>query len=89
MNNIFESLTWLYTEPRELEAIWLNRSIQTPFGRTVRVTTGTLLKIVDGKLVDFTDEPTHKVIGCYGTLVNQFEITVLDLKTNEPSQIKL
>lgn len=89
MENIFQSIADLYTKPTELEAIWLNRSIQTPFGRTVRVTTGTLLKIVDGKLVDFTGEPSHKVIGCYGTLVNQFEITVLDLKTNEPSQIKL
>lgn len=89
MDNIFESISRLYTEPRELNAIWLNRSIQTPFGRTVRVTHGTLLKIVDGKLVDYTDEPTHKVIGCFGTLVNQFEITVLDLKTNEPSQVKL
>lgn len=89
MNNLFESISKLYTQPRELDAIWLNRSIETPFGRTVRVTTGTLLKIVGGSLVDFTGEPSHKVIACFGTLVNQFEITVLDLKTNEPAQLKL
>jgi len=88
-NSIFTGINDLYTKQRELEAIWLERSFNSPFGRTYRVTNGTMIKIEGGKLVDFTGEPSHKVIACFGTLVNQFEITVLDLNTNEPSQIKL
>lgn len=89
MDNVFESIASLYTKQTELAAIWLDRAFNSPFGRTVRVTNGTFVKIENGKLVDFTGEPSHKVIACFGTLVNQFEITVLDLKTNEPSQLKL
>ena len=87
--NFFTGITRLYTEQTELAAIWLDKSLQTPFGRTVRLTNGSLVKVEDGKLVDFTGDPSHKVIACFGTLVNQFELTLLDLKTNEPLQLAI
>lgn len=89
MIDIFQSIANLYTQQRELAAIWLEKPFNSPFGRRVRVTEGTLVKIENGKLVDFTGEPSHKVLACYGTLINQFEITVINLITNEPKQIKL
>lgn len=89
LQNIFESVSNLYTKQRELEAIWLSKPIETPFGRTYRLTKDSLIKIEDGKLVNFTDEPSHKVLACFGTSIDQFEITVVDLKTNEPSQLKI
>lgn len=89
MNDIFNSIGKLYTEQTELAAIWLEKPFNSPFGRTVRITEGTMVKVENGKLIDFTGEPSHKVIACYGTLINQFEITVINLITNEPEQIKL
>lgn len=79
----------LYTEQRELAAIWLKRPMKTPQGNKVRITAGDMVKVEVGELVDFTDEPTHKIIACFGTLNSQFELTLIDLKTNEPMQLKL
>jgi len=93
MNNLFEtfakSINSLHIEQQEIAAIWLDKAIDTPFGRTVRLTQGSLIKIENGKLVDFTGDPSHKVLACFGTLNDQFEITVINLETNEPEQVKL
>jgi hypothetical protein len=87
--NFFSGITKLYTEQTELAAIWLDKPLNTPFGKTFRLTADSLVKVEDGKLVDFAGEPSHKVIACFGTLVNQFELTLLDLKTNEPLQLSI
>lgn len=83
------SIMNLHTEQRELAAIWLSKPINTPSGKIVRLAPDAMVKIENGKLVDFTGEPSHKVLGCFGTLSDQFEITVINLKTNEPEQVKL
>lgn len=89
INELLERHVSLYTHQTELAAIWLDKPLNTPFGRTMRLTKDSLVKIENGELVDFTGEPSHKVIACFGTLVNQFELTLIDLKTNEPLQFKL
>jgi hypothetical protein len=78
----------LYTKQIELAAIWLSNPVITAQGRTSRIAPEMLVTIKDGCLVD-GEIPTHKVLACYGTLRDQFEITVIDLTTNEPNQIKL
>lgn len=88
-NSIASSISKLYTEQRELAAIWLNKPVVTSKGRTVRIAPDDLITIENGLLVDNKETPTHKIIACFGTLNSQFEITVVDLSTNEPSQIKL
>lgn len=92
MNNLFnqfaKSITKLYTDQMELEAIWLNRPLQTPDGPKIRITRDMVVKIENGELVDFTENPTHKILACFGTLHDQFELTLIDLKTNEPLQVK-
>lgn len=87
--NSITSISKLYTDQRELAAIWLNKPILTAGGRTMRIAPGSLVKIENGLLVDCIDKPSHKVLACYGTLINQFELTVIDLETNEPGQIRL
>lgn len=89
LNDFFSSLNRLYTEQQELAAIWLEKPVQTASERTCRITAGHLVTIDNGKLVDCTGKPTHKIIMCIGTLCNQFEITVIDLITSEPMQVKL
>lgn len=87
--NTLTSISKLYTQQQELAAIWLTKPLNTPFGRTVRITKDSLVKIENGLLVDFTGEPSHKVLACFGTLNDQFEITVINIETNEPSQVKI
>lgn len=92
MDHIFDTLNYitrLHTQQQELAAIWLTKPLNTPFGRTVRITKDSLVKIENGLLVDFTGKPSHKVLACFGTLNDQFEITVINIETNEPEQIKL
>ena len=89
--DIFRSISRLYTEQRELAAIWLERPVVTGEGRTVRIAPEATVRIQDGVLVDVSPEApvTHKVIACFGTLNSQFELTLIDLATSEPTQIKL
>lgn len=92
MDHIFDTLNYitrLHTQQQELAAIWLTKPLNTPFGRTVRITKDSLVKIENGLLVDFTGEPSHKVLACYGTLNDQFELTVINIETNEPEQVKI
>ncbi len=89
LNDFFDMLNKLHTEQTELAAIWLQKPLQTKMERTCRITAGQLVKVENGKLIDCNDEATHKIILCVGTLYNQFEVTVIDLITNEPLQIKI
>lgn len=91
MEDLFEAIGNLYTKQRELAAIWLTRSLQKKGERSARIATGDEIKILNGELVDLPndEEPTHRILKTYGTLVNQFEILVEDLKTNNQSRIKL
>ena len=90
-DNIFKGIGDLYTEQRELAAIWLENPIMTVEGKTVRLAPDALVKVTDGKLIHLPEgeHPTHKVIMCLGTLVNQFQIVVIDLETNIPETIKI
>lgn len=89
IKTFFDSMNKLYTEQHELAAIWLEKPLLTANGKTVRICPDTLVCVKDGELVDCHGEPTHKVIGCLGAMYSQFEFTLIDLKTNEPLQIKL
>ena len=84
---IFNNLT----EQQELAAIWLNKPLITGEGRTSRIAPDATVCVKGGLVIDCSNDnkATHKVIGCIGTLYNHFEITVIDLLTNEPMQIKL
>lgn len=89
-SGLFGAFGKLYSDQHELAAIWLNTPVQTATERTVRIAPGHLVTIENGNLIDCVNgNATHKVIGCMGTLVNQFELIVTDLQTNEPSIIKL
>lgn len=91
LEDLAKSLMSLYTESRELAAIWLNKALITAKGRTIRLAPDAEIAVVNGAVVDVTDtQPaTHRVIGCYGTLVDQFEISVVNIETLDPSIIKL
>lgn len=89
MLNYFSSISKLYTEPMELAAIWLTRPLITAQGKTWRLAPDALVCIENGELVDCLGEPTHKVIGCFGTLVDQYEVTLINIQTNEPLLLKI
>lgn len=92
IGDMFSGINRLYTEQRELAAIWLEKSLICGSGRKIRIAPGETVRVsADNKLVD-ADEGnpvTHKVIACFGTMYNQFEFTLIDLHTNQPLQIKL
>jgi len=89
--DLFKGISKLYTEQRELAAIWLERPVVTGEGRTVRIAPEATVRIQDGSIVDVSPEApaTHKVLACFGTLNSQFEMTLVNLATSEPLQIKL
>lgn len=91
LQDFFKHLNDLYTKQVELQAIWLNKPITTSEGRTARIAADMLVRIENNLLVDVTDQlpATHKILMCMGTCYNQFELTVIDLLTNEPSQLKI
>jgi len=92
IRNMASGIADLYTKPRELAAIWLETPVITGSGKTPRIAPGEMVRVnADGRIVDITpDQPaTHKVIGCYGTLVSQFEFTLVSLADNQPLQLKL
>lgn len=92
LGDMFSSMNRLYTEQRELAAIWLIGSVMTGEGkRTPRIEAGMTIRVEGERIVDVSEDnpATHKVIACFGTLNSQFEMTLIDLKTNEPHQLKL
>lgn len=91
-NNAHEYMTgWMamYTQPQELDAIWLESPVKTDKGNVRRIAAGDMVTIRDGKITDNLVHPTHKILRCTGTPYGQFEIAVVELFTNELSQIKL
>ena len=91
LNSFIQGLNSLYTQQMELAAIWLPYSVVTGEGKTHRLAPNATVYIDNGKLSNVTTATpaTHKIIMCMGTLVNQFELTLIDLSTNEPLQIKI
>jgi len=92
LDKFFEFLNSLHTVQRELAAIWYHRPIITAnHGMSRKIEAGDLVRIEDGKLADCGEgkPATHKIILCMGTLYNNFELTLTDIKTNEPLILKL
>lgn len=89
LTDIFASIGSLYTEQRELAAIWLEKPIQTSEGKKVRIDDTCYVWVENGRFVDGTGEPSHKVIATRGTLVNQFEFDVEEISTGIKTTIKL
>lgn len=79
----------MYSQPQELTAIWLENPVITGSGKRFRIAPGELISVEKGQIVDVKLNPTHKVLRCTGTLYGNFEIAVVELFTNELSQIKL
>ncbi len=89
LTDIFSSIGDLYTKKGELAAIWLEKPVKTAAGRQARICTDCLVWVQDGRLIDGEGEPTHKVLECRGTLVNQFEMDLISLTDNQKITIKL
>lgn len=93
MNNIFEALANMFNpgdKLYELNAIWMDRKVMSGEGVcTHRLSKDMTVKVKDGGIVD-CPEPTHKIIGCLGT-INSSELyfVLTDLKTNEPLNLKV
>lgn len=89
LTDIFASIGSLYSEKRELAAIWLNKSVNTGEGRTPRICTDMHVWVENGQIVEGEGEPTHLVLATRGTLVNQFEMDLRCLADNSLITIKL
>lgn len=89
LNDFFKGLGEMYSKEYELAAIWLEKPLQTSTERTVRITAGHFVRVENGRLVD-CGEPTHKVIGCYGTVNSStLSFILIDLKNNQPLNLKV
>lgn len=88
---VFKGINDLYTKKGKLAAIWVNSPIITGEGKTSRLAAGAPLCIINGKITDCSEDnkPTHSILECYGTLVNQFELVCEDLETKETIIIKI
>jgi RNase P/RNase MRP subunit p29 len=94
MLEYFKDLNNLYQKEFEMEAIWLEKSLAVVedniISRRIRITRGHLVTVDNGRLIDVVSEPTHKIIGCHGTVTSStLSLVVIDLKTNQPSTIKI
>lgn len=72
-NNVFEAIAGicrLTTDLVELEAIWLDKPLQTARKLTRRITKGDMVLIEHGRLVncDHNNPPTHIILSCWGTI---------------------
>lgn len=78
----------------QLEAIWLNRPVgrirDNYYARTCRIQEDDLIKI-QGNTIQYLAEdqkPTHKVLGCFGTIDSSvLEVMTIRLKDNKPQII--
>lgn len=76
----------------ELAAIWLDSPLQMENIRSARVTTGDMVKVENGELIDLPigENPTHKVLYCTGTIdSSSLNFILLDINTNKELIIKL
>jgi hypothetical protein len=91
IHQLFEGIGDMYEKEFEMAAIWLEKPLQTATEKTIRITDGHLVKVEGGKLIDCVDcAPTHKVIGCFGTVTSSsLSFILLDLQTNQPLNLKI
>lgn len=94
MNDLFKALGDAFrpdNKLHELVAIWLlDTPIMTGEGkRTVRLEPGMTIPVNNEKIMQ-SGEPTHKIIGCLGTISSsELYFVLTDLKTNEPLNLKV
>lgn len=88
---MFKQASEPYTVMRPLTAIHLKPpGVRTTEGRTTRITTGDLVLIENGLLVDLTGEPSHKIMLLHGTSADTvFSITVENLADKNLSVINI
>lgn len=79
----------LYCSPHELAAIWLNMPINTDKGITCRLAPEALIHYENGHISATRNDFNYKVLICYGTLIDQFRIKVLNLETGIEELISL
>lgn len=79
----------LYCNPHELEAIWLNQPIMTDYGLKIRITKGMQLRYDNGEYSNSRKDFNYEILCCYGTLIDQFRIKVLNLEKGTEEIIKL
>lgn len=86
---IAEFLHQLSGSEMELAAIWFSPSLKLTDGRRLhRVAPGVDIPVTNGQPSDGT--PTHRVVGCYGTIDSSvLRMTVVDLNTKEPQLITI
>jgi hypothetical protein len=92
MTDIFENMAQgiadLYNNPQPLAAVWIMEGVVTSNGKIRRVGPGELIEAKEGLIIDLNEKPTHEVLRCFGTLVNQFEFACRNLETEEIETIK-
>jgi len=91
MTDILETLAKTF-EPlptMELAAIWLEKPVVTNEGKTVRLTKGHQVLVVDNELTDMIDDPSHQVLKVFGKSNSDFSILLVDLITFDLLTINL
>ena len=91
MTDILETLAKSFAPlpTMELAAIWLEKPVVTNEGKTVRLTKGHQVLVVDNELTDVVDEPSHQVLKVFGKSNSDFSILLVDLITFDLLTIKL
>lgn len=93
MNDLFKDISngmyEMYCNPHELAAIWLNMPILTDKGITVRLAPGAKIRYDEGYISAIRKDFNYKVLVCYGTLIDQFRIKVLNLETGIEEMLTL
>jgi len=89
MFDLFKQINDLYTNPRELAAIWLNHAVATNEGKTVRICPGMRIMYEDERISLNAETFNKLILTCYGTSYDQFKIKVRDIETGIESIIAL
>jgi len=91
MTDILETLAKSFAPlpTMELVAIWLEKPVVTNEGKTVRLTKGHQVLVVDNELTDMIDDPSHQVLKVFGKSNSDFSILLVDLITFDLLTIKL
>lgn len=79
----------------ELAAIWLHKGAfverEGKVSRQVRITKGDRICVIDGELASCAQmNPTHKIIGCVGTIDSSvLKLITVSLSDNQPLIVEL